>query len=399
MGLRGSGKWVGLALAAAALSRVAPQADAGHAPKAAPNPAEHVDRAPRSPARRSPEVEESHAGALADAPTRWPAPVAIVVGDPLGNSSSIVTFDATGARRSIGVFAHAPGAALRAATISESGVAVVADVTADRDASFAGALFVAREGEPVRELARRVVHSSTPLAWGDRVLVSRGVAGAVPEVEPSSGAKAAPPSRVDDLTVDAIDPSTGEAETIAAFHGYLLFIAGRTRAGVALYRVGEGGADLVEVDARTHAERIILASLPPFARDFSVDEARDRIVFVDRDDGAWLTLRVDVENGEREVLDRSASMEVVPHVLSSGDVVLTRDSRRGAERLSGDDLELGAGVGRLVDERDGFAAGMLQPAGKLGRPFVVDLATGAPRFIEIDEGSRAIVAGFLRAGR
>src|SRR5436309_2576182 len=134
MGRPGSAKWVALAFAAAAVARVEPHAEGAVPGKSAIPAQRHVDSAPAAPESPSPAKTPPSAPALAGAaPIQASPPLALVVGEPLGHSSSILAFDANGARRWIGTFAHAPGAALRAATLSDNRVAIVNDVTSDRD--------------------------------------------------------------------------------------------------------------------------------------------------------------------------------------------------------------------------------------------------------------------------
>src|SRR2546421_664189 len=81
-------------------------------------------------------------------------------------------------------------------------------------------LLVAAAGRDAAELCDRVFYASTPLALPDgRILVERGRAGA-----DVSGRV-----RVDELTLDRIDPATGRAETLwrgRGFEAHLAALAG-----------------------------------------------------------------------------------------------------------------------------------------------------------------------------
>ena len=326
-----------------------------------------------------------------------PPEVAIVVGDPQGVTSTVVAMTAAGKTRQLGIVSHRDGAAIRAATTGNGGVAVNADVSPGKDLSFVGGLFLVHEGEETRTLALDVVHASTPHVLGDgRILVSRGVPG--PE---SPGV-----ARADDLTVDAVDATTGEVATIASFHGYLLFIAGTLGDEVLLYRIGEGHADVIAVDVRTSKERTLIAEINPYARDFSVDAVTRTLVYSNHEaepsaSSEWFTERLDLASLKAERLEEGPSMEVTPHALPGGDVLLTLDAEKGASRLSGGPLEIGAGVSEIadIDPSAHFATGTVAMPGALGRPFVVDLSTGKTRPFPVPNEKRAIVAGFMGGKR
>jgi len=329
--------------------------------------------------------------------TTLPPEVAMVVGDPQGVTSTVVAATAEGKTRQLGIVSHRDGAAIRAATTADGGVVVNADVSPGKDLSFVGGLFLVREGEETRTLALDVVHSSTPHVLSDgRILVSRGAAGAE-----SPGV-----SRVDDLTVDAVDPVSGDVETIASFHGYLLFIAGTLGDEVFLYRIGEGHADIIAVDVRTSKERTLIPEINPYARDFSVDATTKTLVYVNHSAdpspaSEWFTERLDLASLKAERVEEGPSMEVTPHTLPGGDVLMTLDAEKGASRLGGGPLEIGAGVSEIadIDPSATFATGTVAMPGALGRPFVVDLSTGKARPLPVANQKRAIVAGFMGGKR
>src|SRR6185436_16363068 len=106
-------------------------------------------------------------------------------------------------------------------------------------------------------------HASTPsgIPGTREVLVSRGVA----RLAPGSNVRA------DLLTIDAVDIVTGATRTIARATGQLLYIAGTWRGELIAYRIDAAGAALLAVDLRTGAERVLVGSMPAFARDFSID--------------------------------------------------------------------------------------------------------------------------------
>jgi hypothetical protein len=324
-------------------------------------------------------------------------PLAIVTAD---GEVSIV--EATGARRTIAELEAPHEASLRAATGPNGFVFLDVDRWVRGDLSFAGALVAVREGAKPVELATDVVHGSTPLPLPDgRVLVSRGVAGPA-----SDGA-----SRVDDLRVDAIDPSNGAVLTIATHTGYLLFLAGASGSEVLLYRVGIGGADIVaaRLDG-DHAERTIAENVPPFARDFSVDPIDERLVYVNRRGADWVTTALDLRTGEDISLVAGSFMPMIPRALPFPDahghaeILLTEDPERGPSLRSssygGPELRLGPGSAHVADAEpeSGWIAGTVGPAGERAHVFVANVRSGDVDAWPIPDRP-TFVAGFMRGGR
>jgi len=370
-----------------------PTVVAGVCPAAA-SPPVHVDLPLAAPPSNFPVT--ARGGETAGNAPSVPS-VALVVGDPQGSTSKVKIADAHGAVTTLGIVSHRQGSALRASTTFDQGVALDADISSGQDLSFVGGLFYARVGVAPKLLAVDVVHSSTPLALEDgRILVSRGAAG-----PPSDIADGRLASRIDDLTVDAVDPDRGTVETIAKFHGYLLFLAGHLGREVFLYRVGEGHADLLAVDVESLETRSLIDDMAPFARDFSVDAETKSVVFQDAEDDAWITERLSLSAMSISRIGRSTSMETTPHVLPGGDVLVTPESGRGPVRIAGGPVNMGPGVARLadVDPSRAFATGTAARPGELARPFIVNLSTGEVEWIAVDEGERAVVAGFMRGGR
>jgi hypothetical protein len=335
--------------------------------------------------------------------------LAVLVGEPLGTESALYlvslgdpssTIDPELGPR-VARLQHRAGAAVRAVTgkggAEATSVFVVADTEPDGDPSFAASLFRLRPGEEPKRLADRVIHASRPVASADgEVVVARGEPGvALPST-----------MRVDVLWIDEIDPDSGDAETLTSLEGYFLYVIGVTRREVVAYRVSPSGADLFAIDRATKAERTIVANVPPFARDFSLDPEDQTLTYLDRDTsdpvpaGAQATYvieRVDLASGLRTELHRGSSPGAVPFALPNGDVLVSLDPAKGPGTLFGPPLPLGQGVAEPAGlSSDGaFLTGIERVPGRLGRPFVLDLTRGAARFVDVPIDRRVTVAGFF----
>lgn len=303
----------------------------------------------------------------------------------------------------VATFTHLAGAVVRGSVIPGTAIVVAAaDSKPTRDLSFNASLFRLAPHEPPEALCDGVVHASRPLVTRDgRVFVSRGAAGA----EPTSAAGAGE-MRVDALSIEEVDPATGALRTIHTFSGYLAFLAGALGSEVILYRVSPAGADIVAVDADTGSMRAVVPSLPPFARDFSVDEGARALVFQGRHEAnprAWVVERVDLKSGERARLAESPSMNLAPHVWPGGGIAYNPDGRSGLALLGANagDSEIRGPMGEGVDavlagSQDGrWLAALHTVQGALPVPFAIDTETGAIAALHGPPGARIAVAGFL----
>jgi hypothetical protein len=204
---------------------------------------------------------------------------------------------------------HAPGAVIRGDVFGTAAF-VVAD---ESDGDYGAALWrVDRRGATV--LARGIYHASRPLASRDgRVYVERGSPGPAPR-----GGRL----RTDALTLDALDPESGASQTLYAWSGYTLHVAGELGTELLVYRVGFEGADLVAVD-RTSGRARVVTPLVPYARVLSVVSAGGALVMSNRDasDGhLWVAERVTLASGARERLFSARDRAPVPRILPNGDV-------------------------------------------------------------------------------
>lgn len=301
----------------------------------------------------------------------------------------------------VATFDHIEDATVRGSVLPGTDVVLAtADTARTREASFAGSLFRLAPHRPPERLADRIVHASRPLVTASgRAFVSRGKAG------PEHAARQGVP-RIDELTIDEIDPATGAARTVHASSGHLLLLAGAFGREILVYRVGPAGADLAAVDADSGAVRLLVPQLLPYARDFSVDEGAGALVFQGRDDinsRAYTIERVDLGTAARRRLYTSTSMNLAPFAWPGGGVAYSHEGRAGLALLGGARPLipglLGAGVDQIQATSAGGAwvAGLHTVAGRPPVPFAIDTRTGEAARLPVPEGARAFVAGFTGA--
>jgi hypothetical protein len=286
-------------------------------------------------------------------------------------------------------FVHLDGGDVRGAVLADGRVAVTAPALPGRDRSFDSGLWILEPGSEAQLVTTGVAHASAPLALADgRVVVARGEAGEV-----------AAHGRIDALGIDVLDPFAGTLDRLYAWDGYLLHLAGTFEDEALVYRVGAGGADLVAVDLDDGGVRLVLEDLPPYARDFSVDDAR--LVFRGRDESdarTWVVDAVDLRSGERRRLHTSRTFALAPHVWPDGGVALS-EGEDGLVLLESPDpvsRPLGAGVDLVRDVSDDglFVAVLHTSPGHMPVPFVLDRAAGDTHRVPVPPGARASLAGF-----
>jgi len=326
----------------------------------------------------------------------------------------------------VATFTHLAGAVVRGSVLPGTQVVLAtADTAETRDLSFNATLFRLAPHTPPEVLCNGVVHASRALTTRDgRVFVSRGAPGPEPKPDPASPGKAS--MRIDVLSIDEVDPWTGTLRTIHTSSGYLAFLAGAFANEVIVYRVSPDGADIAGVDPDTGAVRVIVPSLPPFARDFSVDAATGTLVFQGRHETehhTWTVERVDLGSGQRSRLHESASMNLVPHAWPGGAVAFNRDGHgplallgagltgRGSSgaaaaamvALRGAALRAPGSSGPTADwllatsEGGHWVTGLHTAPGSLPMPFVLDTETGHEHLLRGPPGARMAVAGFVPA--
>lgn len=325
---------------------------------------------------------------------REPRPLALLAGRPGEETTRLylVGTEETGTGslalgRAVATLEHPPWATLRAATQGRA-VLVVVDATTGGDLSFAAELVRLVPGGEVTRLAGGVVHASRPLplAGGREVLVSRGEAGTGFD----DGARA------DRLTIDAIDVVTGATRTILEDSGSALFLAGVTDEEVLVYRVStEGLASLVAARLDSGSTRVLLASLPPFARDFSLDARRHRLVFENRDEeqpSRFVVESVDLVTGELRRLHADRSGRLAPSVWPDGSVLLNLPRQLLPYGLPAGSIRIEA-----TDLQQAGLAVMSSNEGRMPVAWRIDAAVDHARRVEVPPGLRPTIAGYLSA--
>ncbi len=214
---------------------------------------------------------------------------------------------------------HARGAVVRGDVLAGGrGVVLVADEAGAADADWGAALHLV-DARGDRILVRGLYHASRPLASADgSVYVERGAPGSWPTRDEAVQGRL----RTDAIALDAVDAETGATRRITTWSGYTLHIAGELGDDLVVYRVAFEGADLVAIDRRSGAVRVVTPLLP-FARDFSVDRGRGAVVMSNRDDHdsrAWVVDRIDLRAGTKERLHVQRDEAPVPYVTRDGDV-------------------------------------------------------------------------------
>ncbi|WP_437736691.1 hypothetical protein [Sorangium sp. So ce1335] len=294
---------------------------------------------------------------------------------------------------------HLDDAVVRARVVPRTQIVVAtADTSPSRDRSFNASLFrIEPHAEPVA-LCDGVVHASRPLVTaGGRVFVSRGVAG--PEPPPDGDVARL---RVDALTIDEVDLATGATRAVHRHTGYLAFLAGAWGGELVIYRVAPGSADIVLVNPDTGATRVLAPSIPPFARDFSIDEAAGALVYQGRhevDPRTWVIDRIDLGTGKRTRLETSASNGLAPHVWPGGGLAYTPDPRKGLVLVGARAAvrgPLGAGVDAIqaVSPDAAWVAALHTSPSAFPVPFAIRAESGKVAAIPAPPGARVAVAGF-----
>lgn len=294
----------------------------------------------------------------------------------------------------VATFPHLADATVRAAVLpGVETVLATADTAPTRDASFNASLIRLVPHTPPQVLINQVVHASRPLITrAGRVFVSRGVAGI--EVEGQM--------RLDDLTIDEINVSTGQPHTIHAQNAFLLFLCGEAGREIVLYRVLSDHADIIAVNPDTSEVRTIAKNIPPFARDFSIDAAGQKVVFQNRDaldSHSWVIDQIEIESGQQTRLFSSPNMAMAPVLLPKGSVLYNPEAR-GLSVLQAPlhvESPLGAGVDLVLtasaDER--FLGALHTRPSAFSTPFLVDTQDSRAFVLPAPAESRITLAGFF----
>lgn len=340
-----------------------------------------------------PEARDRSAAGPSARPAGGPRAVVVLATEPSGSRSELfaVPIGDKAVPPPFASLTHGKGATARGALVDDDRVAVVADADGPRAVPFGAALTVADARGSVRELARGVVHASAPLVTASgALLVSRG------------DASATAPDGTAPLTIDRVDPSTAAVETLFAMRGHLLYLAGSIDDRALVYAIdADGRASLLEVPDGGGPPRALLSELPPFARDFVVDDTTRTLTFVDRDEhdsARWEVLSLDLDSGFLEAVASGDSMLLVPALLPDGSLAIY-DAKSARERdLGGAEIALPApGVLRVAravtDDDPAVVAGIVTEPGHFGRP--IAFAAGTAIRIPAPEGRRVAVLGTI----
>jgi len=351
------------------------------------------------PTAAKPSSTEALASGAAQNNTKGPT-VALLATRPgaLHTSLYLAPAGASESSAPVATFTHLAGAVVRGSVIPGTSIVLAtADTKPTRDLSFNASLFRVAPHEPPEALCDGVVHASRPLVTrSGRAFISRGSPG------PTNAAAAE--MRVDSLSIEEVDPATGSLRPIHTMSGYLAYLAGSIGSEIVLYRVGPAGADIAAVDADTGSVRSIIPSLPPFARDFSVDEGA--LIFQSRhetDSRTWVVDRVDLTSGKKSRLFEGSSLNLAPHAWPGGAVAYNPDGRSGLALLGAGALKVRGPLGEGVDvvlaashDRRWLAA-LHTVQGALPAPFAINTETGAALALHGPPGARIAIAGFVPA--
>jgi hypothetical protein len=289
----------------------------------------------------------------------------------------------------IASFTHREGS-VRGALLPDGSVLAAAPHATDRDRSFDGGLW-RLSSDRVVWLCDGLLHASRPLVTPDgRVFAVRGRAGAARDERSM---------RVDELTLDRIDPESGAVDTLHHDQGYLLHIAGWHDGRVLVYRVAPNRADIVAIDATTGTVQMLVDDLPHFARDFSVLD--DRLVYRgrhERESRTWVVDVIDLARGTRRRIHESASFALAPHAWPDGAVALSPDQSGLALLGSMDRIRapLGSGVDVVRALRGRFVALLHTRERAFEFPFLLDRTTGKSHPLPAPGRTRVDIVGFMR---
>lgn len=330
-----------------------------------------------------------------------PPEVALVVTQPWASESSLhfVHASDTTLPKPLVRFTHEPDAEVKSVVLpGQRRVLAVVQLFPAKDESWASGLLRLSENEAPVMLADRVYHATRPWVTPQgRVFVQRGMAGP----EPTEADALAGKLRTDVLTVEEINPLTGQAHVVHATTGYVAFIAGSVGEELLLYRVRAEGADLVAVNMNNKNVRELMSSLVPMARDFQVDEQNNALWLTQADipSSQFSVWKIDVRSGERQKKATGRLPSLSPSRWPGQDFVYNPDGR-GWTLSSGQPL---APLGRGIDSVRAFSAdeawvlGVHAKESDFFKPFVMRVGQREPQtwVLPVPTGLRSDVAGFV----
>jgi hypothetical protein len=237
--------------------------------------------------------------------------------DPTKNVASVTPLASIG---------HTKGSPIRGQNLGDIAF-VVAQEEGPRGTTYDAALLRVETGKVTR-LVGSVARASTPIVTSTgRVIVARGIDGD----DPAAAEAQKLALRVDQLTIDDVDPITGATRTLWRGQGYQAFLATTTNTEVVVYLSARTSASIFALDPATGATRVLWANAVPFARDFSFDRTHGAVVFADlaSDGRTYQVLSLDLASGALKSLYSTTNEHSMPFALPSGDVALSSDGDRG----------------------------------------------------------------------
>jgi hypothetical protein len=285
---------------------------------------------------------------------------ALALSDAVANrtETEIVVWSESASGNSVSSLArieHAANAVVRGdATPDLALIYVVAD---EAPGDFGAVLHRVSATSPSTRLAEHVVHAARPMVdSAARVYVEVGAQGNKVEPEPSEVNPAK--LRTDHLAIWAFAAGSGAHTVVTTFDGYALHLAGYTDSGPIVYRVGADRAEIVAFDVNAKRERV-LATVPPFARDFSSDGRH--LVYSNRHanaDTQWNIDQLDLQSGVITTLTSTTDDAMTPYRLADGTTAVSGAGRSGLSFLGADHIKLrspaGAGFDAVEDEANGI---------------------------------------------
>lgn len=303
--------------------------------------------------------------------------VVLLLSDPNGGRTQLIE-QRGDARLELAAIDHVRGGIVKGALASK-GIAVIAQTEESRDPSWASSLlFIDARGKS-SVLVDRVAHASRPVvAPSGEIVVSRGVTG----IEPSHSKGFGATLRMDEVTVEAVDPETGKARVLLRRSGYLLFVAGVTLKEAIIYSIGPGSTPVLAVNLKTSAVRTVAAHVE-LGRDFSIKTgAVSSVFFTERTANEWRVSSRALESAARHgdpIIENDT-----PYQLADARQLLRRPEVGGALSRFAEAQDCPHGAG--VDEIDGispdgrWAAALHRTDGEMPRTVLFDLYATTPGF-------------------
>ena len=254
-------------------------------------------------------------------------------------------------------------------------VLAVAYTRPARDETWAFSLLRLEPGRaPVMLLSNLAAASRPVVTRTGRVFVERGSAG--PDAEAW---------RVDELRIDEVNPSTGVTRALLSARGFWASPVGTLGQELFVYRADPRGARLEALDLESGEARVLRASMPATAHDFTVDAVSGALLYTlgDPRTHGWRLERLELKSLQVTVLASGPSVALLPTVFPSGRVGFAPRAGGGLREAAPESQRVllppqGAGFERVRFFADGLALGLHEVPGDFPQPLAVSLADGAP---------------------